>query len=165
MIIIKYKIRYANNKDINKLYLFDKRISKTTTTDFYPLHSKENFKRKLKFGKILLILDKDKIISWAGYIFPIKRDFNKYNISEKEGLKSALIFGTAVDFKYRGQGLQDLLIKKRIDLLKKKGCLNLFVSVNPNNLYSKKNILKNNFKFIKRKKEKERYLCYYSLKI
>jgi GNAT superfamily N-acetyltransferase len=161
MILKKYKIRFATKKDIQSLYLFDKKIAKTTIIDFYPLHSKDNFKRKLNFGKILLILDNNKIVAWSGYIFPVKRDFDKYNISEKEGLKSAFFYGTAVDVKYRGQGIQDFFIKKRIELLKKKDCNKILINVNPKNVFSKKNILKNGFKFIKRKKEKDRYSCYY----
>ncbi|MDD4188366.1 MAG: GNAT family N-acetyltransferase [Bacilli bacterium] len=165
MISKKYKLRFANKKDIPSLYLFDKRIAKTTTIDFYPLHSKENFERKLKIGKLLLLLDKDKIISWCGYLFPVKKDFEKYNISKKEGLKSAFLFGTAVDVKYRGQGIQDFFIKKRIEILKKKGCKKILITVNPKNIFSKRNILKNNFKFVKRKKEKENYLCFYFLEV
>ncbi len=162
-----FNYRFSNEKDIDIINNFDKNIYQNVDKKIYNRHNKENILKNLKRGKLFLVFYNEKLISWAGIILETDPKYcSYYNLSEKEMKKSGCLIATAVSKRYRGYGIQKFLIEKRIEYLKKINRKYALICVHPDNKISMKNILKNNFKFIKKAKDINNEINnYYLLKI
>jgi ribosomal protein S18 acetylase RimI-like enzyme len=147
---------YKINK--HEVYIFKKlhlEILKDTPKQFdSPYDYKELKKDFDNKSAIFLTFNKNKPIAYSFvYCFKennkFKKNFKKYcKISTKDIELTAEFAGAGVLKKYRGNALQDYLIKLREKYLKNINYKYSVISAHPDNIYSKKNVLKNNYKLI-----------------
>lgn len=164
-----YTYRFATEKDIDVINRFDINIYRQVNHDFYFRHTKEILKNMIsKDRKIMLVFFENQLVAWAGIKITAEPFYAKvYNFTEKELFQSSVLIATAVSPKFRGQGIQKFLIKKRIEYLKKKGKKYFLHSAHPENRYSINNMLESGSKFIKKDNSINdgRIVNYYLLKI
>ncbi|NCP72137.1 hypothetical protein GW835_01970 [archaeon] len=157
---VKLKDKLFKTYKINKseVYIFKKlhlEILKKTPKEFDFPYDYELLKKDFDYkSAIFLTYYRDKPIAYS-FVYCFKEDnkfkenFKKYcKISKKDMDLTAEFAGAGVLKKYRGHGLQDYLIKLREGYLKSINYKYSVISAHPDNLYSKKNILKNDYKLI-----------------
>lgn len=174
---IKLKNKTFKTYRINKheVYIFKKlhlEILKDIPKQFdSPYNYKELKKDFDNKSSVFLTFYKDKPIAYSFvYCFKeeneFKRNFKKYcEISKKNIDFTAEFAGVGVLKKYRGHGLQDYFLKLRENYLQKINYKFSVISVHPKNIYSLKNILKNNYQLISKGKKDKKVRMYFRKEI
>jgi ribosomal protein S18 acetylase RimI-like enzyme len=161
---------------INKfeVYIFKKlhlKILENTSSDFDSPYNYSELNKDLKDSGIFLVYYKNKPIAYT-FVYLFKEinsfviDFKKYSkIPKKDLFLTAELCGSGVLEEFRGLGLQSYFIKLREDYLIENKIKYSVISVHPDNIYSKRNILKNGYKFISCKSTKLKIREYFKKKI
>jgi len=164
-----FTYRFATEKDVDIINRFDKRIFTEATTRFYFRHPKKMLIRMMQNGgRIIVVFFKERLVAWAALTTRITDKSGKPNkIKRKDYNKYGFIMAAAVSKRYRGNGIQKFLIKKRIEYLKKHNKKYVLNCVNPKNQYSVANTFASGFKYnaVEYNKKLKKYINHYILKL
>ncbi len=155
---LKNKIFKTYKINKNEVYIFKKlhlSILKDTPKEFDFPYDYQKLKDDFDFkSAIFLTYYKDRPIGYS-FVYCFKEDnefkqnFLKYcKLSKKDIELTAELAGAGILEKYRGYGLQSYLIKLRENYLKDIDYKFVVISAHPDNIYSKRNIVLNNYKFV-----------------
>jgi hypothetical protein len=164
-----YKINKQEIHIFKKLHL---KILEDTPKEFDYPYNYNKLKKDFDFkSAIFLTYYKNKPIAYS-FVYCFKEEnkfkniFKKYcKISKKDMNLTAEFAGAGVLKSLRGNLLQDYLINLREKYLKSINYKYSVISAHPDNIYSKKNILKNNYKLVSIGKKDENIRLYFKKQI
>jgi predicted GNAT family acetyltransferase len=156
-----FKIIFAKRNDVSKiLYLQNIVYNNLENKDSFMKAKRNDFLKTMHNGFIFLVFVKKQLVAYSCCEYTLPENYPLFLKKEK----IVRFKNTVVKEKYRGYGLQNKLISLRINKTAKKYKFAI-LNVHPDNVISKKNILDNNFVYLKTGKMGNYLREFYMLKL